>query len=99
MEPSSEKTKKYIICCMCGDTPAFSKDAYKLLFPNTPMPEMHTQPKLYYLLSDIKRDGNFYNYIKSNLLNEKKKYSYYFEVTENGDIVDQWNLLTGKKAM
>lgn len=99
MEPSSEKTNKYIICCMCGDTPAFSRDAYKLLFPNTPMPQVELQPTLYNFLPSLKRDGNFYNYVKDHLINEKAKYSYYFEVAENGDIVDQWNLLTGKRAM
>ena len=98
MEPSSEKTKKYIICCMCGDTPAFSKDSFKLLFRDQPVPQIELQPTLYQFLPELKRDGNFYNYVKDNLINTKAKYSYYFEVAENGDIVDQWDLLTGKEV-
>lgn len=99
MELSSEKSKKYIVCCMCGDTPSFSRDAFKLLFPGEEIPQVELQPNLYNFLPTLKRDGNFYNYVKDNLIGEKKKYSYYFEVAENGDIIDQWDLLTGKKSL
>ena len=78
-------TKEYIICCMCGDTPQFSRDSFKLLFKGKKMPDMWYQP-------------NLHNYIRDNLLNTKSKYSYYFRV-ENGDVVEQWNLLTGKKVI
>lgn len=93
------KTKKYIVCCQCGDTPAFSRDAFKLLFPKEKVPEVQLQPSLYNFLPTLKRDGNFYNYVKDNLISAKAKYSYYFEVAENGDVVQQWNLLTGKKVL
>lgn len=91
-------TKEYIICCMCGDTPQFSRDSFKLLFKGKKMPDMWYQPNLHNLLAQLERDTNFYNYIRDNLLNTTSKYSYYFRV-ENGDVAEQWNLLTGKKVI
>ena len=92
-------TKKYIICCMCGDTPEFSKDAFKLLFKGEKVPEVVLQPSLYNFLPTIKRDGDFYNYVKDNLVNTKTKYSYYFEVDDDGRVVAQYNLLTGRRVV
>lgn len=99
MAPSSEKTSKYIVCCMCGDTPAFSKDSFKLLFKGEPVPQIELQPNLYNFLPTLKRGGNFYNYVKDNLINTSGKYSYFFEVDADGKIIQQWDLLTGRKVL
>lgn len=84
---------------MCGDTPAFSKDAFKLLFKGEPVPQVELQPTLYNFLPTLKRDGNFYNYVKDNLINTKSKYSYFFEVDKDGRIVQQWDLLKGRRVL
>ena len=63
------------------------------------MPQVELQPNLYNFLPTLKRDGNFYNYVKDNLVNNKNKYSYFFEVAENGDIIQQWDLLKGSKVL
>ena len=63
------------------------------------MPQVELQPNLYNFLPTLKRDGNFYNYVKDNLINNKNKYSYFFEVAENGDIIQQWDLLKGSKVL
>lgn len=95
----SSNTDKYIICCMCGDTPAFSRDAFKLLFKGKPVPEVYTQPNLYNFLPTLKRGGNFYNYVKDNLINTSGKYSYFFEVDNDGKIIQQWDLLKGRQVL
>ena len=63
------------------------------------MPQVELQPNLYNFLPTLKRDGNFYNYVKDNLINNKNKYSYFFEVADNGDIIQQWDLLKGSKVL
>ena len=63
------------------------------------MPQVELQPNLYNFLPTLKRDGNFYNYVKDNLVNNKNKYSYFFEVAEDGDIIQQWDLLKGSKVL
>ena len=84
---------------MCGDTPSFSKDSFKILFPYDTVPPVELQPNLYNFLNGLKRDTNFYNYVRDNLIDTKSKYSYYFEVDEDGNVVTQWDLLKGIQVL
>lgn len=93
------ESSRYIICCMCGDTPSFSKDSFKILFPYATVPPVELQPNLYNFLNELKRDTNFYNYVRDNLIDTKSKYSYYFEVDEDGNVIAQWDLLKGIQVL
>lgn len=94
-----KKNSEYIICCKCGDTQSFSRDAFKLLFPGRDLPEQYLQPDLHKLVDKLNKNSNFCKYITENLLNGKNKFSYYFSVDSKGNVVEQYNLLTGKKVI
>ena len=84
-----------IICCSCGDTPAYSKDCYSLLYPNTPTPTLYTDPHT--LLPKLPYPSNVYDYV-SAIAQTKGKYSYYIAWDEKGNTTDNVNLLTGRKV-
>lgn len=96
---SKKKTNEYIICCKCGDTQSFSRESFKLLFPGKPVPEQYLQPDLHKLLDKQKKNGNFHKYLSENFIGSKGSFAYYFEVDQKGNILSQYNLLTGKKVV
>lgn len=86
--------KRVIVACRCGDTDDFAKDAYRLLFPNTEMPQF---------LSGSTEVGNLYSALPNNtmsdhllaLLRSNKKYARYMEYDD--DLIAEWDLLTGQR--
>lgn len=98
MAPSS-KVNKFIVCCKCGDTPSFSMTSFKLLLPDAKVPKIFLQPNLHRDIETFPKESNIYNYIKSNLVGNKERFSYYFEIDDDGRIVTQFNLLSGKKVI
>lgn len=89
---------KFIICCKCGDTPSFSRDAFKLMFKNEKIPKIFLQPNLHRDIETFPKDSNIYRYIKDVLIGNKDRFSYYFEIDAEGRVVEQYNLLSGKKV-
>lgn len=94
---NKNKNRKFIVSCNCGDTPTYCRSAYKLLFKTEDVPEQYTEKTLYRLLPQFDSKTNIYRYL-SSLRDGHSKYAYYFEVTPEGDIAEQWNLFDGKKV-
>lgn len=97
MELSSKKQNKFILSCTCPDMPKFSREAFKILFPNDTVPEIYAGENKIYALADKFPNTNFGNYAKA-LAKNKEKFAYYFEISENGDVKTQINLKTGAKV-
>lgn len=90
--------EEYIISCDCAEIDEKSKASHALLFPNQPTPRIVHQKMLYKFMQTIAKDSMFYAYLDKNFLNNKGKFSYFFRV-DDGKIVSQYNLLTGKKVV
>ena len=90
-------TREIITCCACGNVPDYTEKSFKLVFPDKEM------PKVYVGSSDIQKYAesldqkmNITKYLLA-LARNKEKYSYYFEYSENGDLIAQYNLLNGRR--
>ena len=90
--------EEYIISCDCAEIDEKSKASHALLFPNQTTPRIVHQKMLYKFMQTIAKDSMFYAYLDKNFLNNKGKFSYFFRV-DDGKIVSQYNLLTGKKVV
>lgn len=88
---------KYIIHCKCGDTAKFSKDAFRILFPDEELPPMYGGREEIIKLAESLPDNNFSRYLKV-LHNNRVKFTYYFEVGEDGNVIRQINLKTGARV-
>lgn len=98
MVASSNPTNKYILCCTCPGTPKFSEEAFKILYPNEEIPEIFSGRNNICTLADRYSGTNFGKYALS-LAKLKNKFTYLFEVAENGDVITQINLKTGSKVL
>lgn len=88
----------FIICCDCGDTYQYSLDAYKLMAHKSDAPTVYRHNKAHKLLDELDNNTNVYNFVKS-FLNSKGKYSFYVAYDDKGDVVEQWNLMTGQRTI
>lgn len=89
---------KAIMCCKCGQTPKYSEDSYKILFPKEKVPDIYAgDVKISDLLQKLKPSTNIYIYVRS-LIRTKDKFSYYMAWNNDGTIVEQWDLLKGRRV-
>lgn len=89
----------FIVCCNCGDTPRFSEEAYKILFPKKPTPNIyHNNKDIEGVMQQMTDHSPAWLYLR-DLLESDKKYSYYMNVDKNGNINKLYNLITGRKAV
>lgn len=90
---------RFIICCDCGDTPKFSEEAYKILFPKKNAPNIyHTEKDMKGVLQQMPEYSPAWLYVRDALESEHK-YSYYINSDNNGNINEMYNLLSGKKVV
>lgn len=87
-----------IITCTCKGTPAFAKDAFQILYPGQPVPEIVSEKNQIYTVAEKWQGTNFGNYAKA-LAKNQEKFAYYFEIAENGDVITQINLKTGMRVI
>lgn len=86
MGDSAESTET-ILTCGCGDTDKFAKDAYSLLFPDSPAPALvHSM--------GIIRDKKLRDIV--NGLTKRKKYAY---LLRYGDNIEVWDLIKGVRIV
>ena len=96
MKPSS--STEYIITCKCGGIDEKAKAGFELLFPGRPLPKIIRHQNIHTFLSTIPKDWIFSSYVADNLIRNKEKFAFYFEVTPDGRIAKMYNLITGKKV-
>lgn len=88
---------EYIVTCQCNDMPKFAQEAYSMLFPDNPNPELLSSKSNITHLADQYPNSEFQKYLKG-LARSKEKFAYLFKVTENGEIKSLINLKTGAKV-
>lgn len=83
--------KEYLLVCSCSGQREKAETAYKLLYPEKELPEV------------IKGNTNVAD-LASRLHNEHikaiskiKVFSYYVKLSENGEIIEEYDLTTGRK--
>lgn len=74
-----------IISCGCGDTDSFAKDAYALIFPDSPLPPIMTTDQAE---EEFLHTPEAYQKLLA-LAHAKEKYAYLFQDAH------VWDLLTG----
>lgn len=90
-------SKKYIVTCSCSGTKEKAAKAFSLLFQNQELPEMHVGKDKIRALSNETAGTNFSEYLKA-VVKKNGQYAYYFEVSDDGDIIDSYDLITGKRT-
>ena len=84
-----------IISCDCAQTPEYAKDAYSLLYPNTETPPLYTSFSR--LIEETPQHSNVRAYLTA-ISKTKRKFAYFLEWDEDGNVTTNINLLTGKKV-
>lgn len=95
MEASLRKNSKFILTCTCTGQDKLATSAYQLLYKGE-TPEIYSGDKIR-TLSDRYNGTNFGDYTRA-LAKNKARFMYFFEVAENGDVITQVNLKTGRKV-
>lgn len=88
---------RFIFTCACKDQEIFVKEAYQLLFPNSPTPQIYKGTNIYSIYEKYP-NTNLATYAKA-LAKNKEKFAYYIETDENQDIIKQYNLKTGGRLI
>lgn len=83
---------RYIICCSCAKMDKKASEAFSLLFPGEPVPNIvKGRDRVFKLAQSI---GN--EHIKA-LSKLSGKFAYYVEL-EDGKVVKEYNLVTGART-
>lgn len=84
--------KFYILTCSCHNMDKRASEAFSLLFPDAPMPEIvRGRDRLYKLGKSL---DNQHILAISKL---SGKFAYYIKLDENGKIIEEYDLNTGKR--
>lgn len=87
------------VCCKCGQMDKFTADAFAILLPDRQFPELSVgSSRIKDTANSFQKDTNIYKYLMG-LSRSKEKFSYYFVVDDNGNIVEQWNLKKGTRVI
>lgn len=87
---------KYIIRCTCGGVKSKMESAMELLFPGEPLPEEYRGSDNITKLAKTRPNTNFSNHLL-NIIKNKGRYCFYFDVDENWNVTTAYNLMTGAK--
>lgn len=89
---------QYIITCKCSGIDDKAKAGFSTLFPQAEMPRMVRHQDIHKLLEKLPREWQFCMYVADNLIKDKEKFAYYFDVDDKGKIKAMYNLITGRKV-
>lgn len=84
-----------IIVCRCGDSPRFAEEAFRLQFPDRPLPRSVQGRDALREYEESLPDGK----AKSFVHGISGKYMYYLETTDDGDIALLQNLRDGRRVV
>lgn len=86
--------KSYILACSCRNQDKLAVEAFSLIFPGAPIPEIYRgRDRIYKLAMSFPQPQE---HIKA-LSKLGGKYAFYLKVTEDGIIEEEYNLTTGKR--
>lgn len=86
---------KYLLICKCSNMKQTAEMAFNIAFPNEPLPKIYKDSAIS-LLTEQKPNTNFASYV-SAIRKKHGRFAYYVE-EENGDIVQVYDLLKGKRV-
>lgn len=93
----------FIVTCQCHDTPEFAHDAYQLLRQSVlvdapeEIPEINKENEIVELVGQLgelpNKDAN--KAVQAVVASEK--FAIYAHIRDTGEVVEIWNLLTGRR--
>lgn len=84
-------TKKYLLVCLCSGQSEKAKTAFSILFPNEKTPEVRRgKESIFKLATSLDNE-----HLKA-IAKVKGVFSYYVSI-DNGEIVEEYDLVTGKR--
>lgn len=86
---------RYILICKCSNMKQTAEMAYDIAFPNTERPPVYRDEAIY-ALAEQKPNTNFASYLNA-IMKKNGRFAYYME-EEDGDIVQVYDLLKGKRV-
>lgn len=103
MDALMEDNIHLIVTCQCHDTPQFAEDAYKLLHGSV----LNDSPETVQIVSkesqiiDLVKDFSMLPNKTANKTLQavvaSEKFAIYMEAKPSGQVVQVWNLLTGRR--
>ena len=97
MEPLLKTTNSLIVVCNCKDVPTHAEQAFRLLFPDATVPKTITKSALQTVITKY-RNTDLGNYLEAVSRN-RERFAYYFEYTQFGEIIKQYDLLKGVRVL
>ena len=88
---------KAIVTCACAGAPKYCQSSYKVLFPGEELPTMYIKEKAKAILESVPSTSKLYEEL-AKILKKRGRYGFYFEYTEDGEILDYWNLLKHRRV-
>ena len=88
---------KAIACCACGSVPKYCESSFKAQFPGEPMPKLYIKNKATDILDTLPLQSKMHQEL-AKILKKRGRYGFYFEYTEDGEILDYWNLLKHRRV-
>lgn len=86
---------KLILTCSCGGMDKRAIEAFSLLFPNNSTPDIIRGRDRIYKFAKSLIPPNPHIEAISKL---SGKYAYYIKLDENGTIIEEYNLITGRRT-
>ena len=88
---------KGLFICSCGGVKDKATTSFKILFPREEVPQVYRGEAAISRVASKYPNTNIYNYLTA-IAKTNGRYAYYVSSDENGNVVDNYNLLTGKKV-
>lgn len=86
---------RYILICKCSNMKQTAEMAYDIAFPRKERPQIYKDSAISVLI-EKKPNTNFASYVGA-IMKKHGRFAYYVE-EENGDIVQVYDLLKGKRV-
>lgn len=86
-----------IAVCSCSGMKERADSAFKILFPHRELPPVYRGKDAMKKFADEHPSTNVGNYL-SAISKKHGQFAYFIEYDKNGDVVANYNLLTGKKV-
>lgn len=88
---------KGIFVCSCGGMKEKAEKAFKILFPREEVPQIYRGEAAISRAAGKYPNTNIHNYLTA-ISRTNGRYAYYVSSDDNGNVVENYNLLTGKKV-
>lgn len=88
---------KGIFVCSCGGMKDKAEKAFKIMFPRTEVPTIYRGEASINRVASKYPNTNVGNYLLT-IAKMNGRYAYYVATDDKGNVVENYNLLTGKKV-